>query len=106
MDEGENGPPWAPEMLMGEVGVTVKDGLGAGWAIAVHPKQPLSAARHRAAQTKPIWFLLVRRRADVPQPAPPDDPTTFNDFPSTWDQAARSRMLPYPRRSQDGKTHF
>jgi hypothetical protein len=69
MDEGENGPPWAPEMLMGEGGVTVKDGLDAGWAIAVHPKQPLSAARHRGAQTKPIRFLAVRRHADAPLPA-------------------------------------
>jgi hypothetical protein len=64
-------------MLMGEVGVTVKDGLGAGWAIAVHPKQSLSATRHRAAQTKPIWFLPVRRHADTPQPASPDDSATF-----------------------------
>jgi hypothetical protein len=49
--------------------------------ITVHPKQPVSAARHRATQTKPIWFLLVRRHADAPPPASPDDSTTFNDFP-------------------------
>jgi hypothetical protein len=92
MDGGENGPPWAPEMLMGEVGVTVKDGLGAGWATAVRPKEPLNAVRHKVTQTKPIWFLLVRRNADAPQAESPDDSTMFNDFPSTWDQAARSRM--------------
>jgi hypothetical protein len=28
-DEGENGPPWGPEMFTGEDGVTVKDGFGA-----------------------------------------------------------------------------
>jgi hypothetical protein len=72
--------------------------------ITVHPKQPVSAARHRATQTKPIWFLLVRRHADAPPPASPDDSTTFNDFPRLGTRLQGPGWLkfvvPYPRRSQ------
>jgi hypothetical protein len=39
-DEGGDGPPWDPKMLTGEDGVTVKDGLDAGSAAAVHLIRP------------------------------------------------------------------